>query len=272
MSTVTIVEPMGVPATIAMSIPTSAPQIERMAAQMVTPRKLRQTRIAPNAGMTKDLTITFDDSEWVWGVNRGNFVFTNATDHLIIAMRGKGLKLAPDAGTTFETQVPFVGAGGFQNIGAGTVKFAADTYKFGGTCYAADGATIDLSTAGAVTGAAFGGAGVVSGASFSGATRVVLDAADDWTADEVPTFSGCNLSAATLVVDYGRTAENPLDGEMPKQGILVAKLVGCTGTPRFRLKTSTTGLRGLGATFTVDPTTGEVRMSVDRRGSIFIFR
>ena len=80
------------------------------------------------------------------------------------------------------------------------------------------------------------------------------------------------LSAATLVIDYGRSAENPLDDSLPKQGILVAKLVGCTGTPRFRLKTSTTGLRSLGATFTVDPTTGEVRMSVDRRGGVLTIR
>ena len=232
---------------------------------------MRLSRISADS-LKKDFTIAFDDSEWWWGVERGDFVLADASSHLIFAMRGKGLILAPGAGTTFETQVPFTGDGGFQNLGAGTVKFAAGTYKFGGTCYAADGATIDLSTAGAVSGAAFGGAGTVSGGAFSGVARIALDASDDWTADEVPTFSGCDLSAATLVVDYGRTAENPLDGDLPKQGVLVARLSGCTGTPRFRLKTSATGLRSLGATFAVDPVTGEVRMSVDRRGGVLTIR
>lgn len=222
--------------------------------------------------LTKDVTMTFDDSEWIWGVNRGNFVFTNDNSHLIFTMRGKGIRLAPTAGTTFETRVPFTGEGGMRNLGAGTVKFASGTYRFKGACEVAEDATVDLSAAGAVSDAAFSGTGTVLGGTFAGKTRIVLsDAADDWSGASVPTFDSC-VFGGRVVVDFGRTSEDPLDDPgMSSESIVVAKFRN--GTPDvsgWRLKSSSTGLRAVGGTFSVDAERGEVRMVPGHVGAILI--
>ena len=55
-------------------------------------------------------------------------------------------------------------------------------------------------------------------------------------------------------------------------GLLVAKLVNCTGTPVFKLRGILTGRKGIAGGFTVDPMTGEVRMNVVHTGMMVIVR
>ena len=139
-----------------------------------------------------------------------------------------------------------------------------------GQTYAA--ATVDLSDAGAVSDAAFSGTGTVLGGTFAGKTRIVLsDAADDWSGASVPTFDSCSFGGR-VVVDFGRTSEDPLDDPgMSSESIVVAKFRN--GTPDvsgWRLKSSSTGLRAVGGTFSVDVERGEVRMVPGHVGAILI--
>ena len=100
-------------------------------------------RSYPLAGET--MTLAFDDAEWRYGT--GDFTFdpvipNDAADAFLLEMRGKGVKLAPAEGTTFETRFPFTGEGGLIVDGPGTVKFAADTLKFKGAACVRQG-TLD---------------------------------------------------------------------------------------------------------------------------------
>lgn len=97
----------------------------------------------PLAGET--MTLAFDDAEWRYGT--GDFTFdpeipNDAADAFLLEMRGKGVKLAPAEGTTFETRFPFTGEGGLIVDGPGTVKFAANTLKFTGAACVRQG-TLD---------------------------------------------------------------------------------------------------------------------------------
>lgn len=182
-------------------------------------------------------------------------------------MRGKGMTLRPKAGTTFTTEVPFVGDGGVRNLGAGTVAFAAGAFGFDGTCYAGEGASFDLSDAGTLTAARFGGAGTFRGATVRKTTLDVA-AADDWRVEEVPTFDGGSLG--TVFIDFGRTGETALSEEFPKD-MLVARLVNGATAASFRLRGRSTGLTHVTGAFTVNAA-GEVRLSVSRAGALLIVR
>ena len=159
-----------------------------------------------------------------------------------------------------------------RHLGEGSVKFAAGAYKFTGPCEVAEGATVDLSDAGSVSDAAFSGTGTVLGGTFAGKTRIVLsDAADDWSGASAPTFDACSFGGR-VIVDFGRTAEDPLDDpDTSAASVVVAKFVN--GTPDvsgWRLKSSSTGLRSVGGTFSVDAERGEVRMAPGHVGTILI--
>lgn len=215
--------------------------------------------------------LVWDDAEWNYG-NTADYEYSYLTtgEKFRFELRGKGLILRPAEGTTFTTRVPFVGEGGLQNLGAGTVKFADGTYGFSGVCRTAAGAVTDLSEAGALANASFCGGGTVSNATLS-RVRVVLDADDDWSISEVPTFDGCGF-AGRIDIDLGRTEENPMliSADALPTGILVARLTNASSTPRFRLVN--TGLSRYSGTFTVTGS-GEVRMDVVRSpGFIMTFR
>ena len=188
-----------------------------------------------------------------------------------MTVRGKGLKLRPSAGTTFTVVHPIVGDGGVCNVGAGAVKFAADALAFSGTCRAASGATIDLSEAGPLSGVKFGGAGTVSGGTFRGRVSVMSEMAEDGHVADAPTFTGCDFTGATMLVDCGRTAESPLADPLPTN-VRVARLVNCTGVPALRLKSRSTGRSFVSGAFTIDQTTGDVYLDVVSAGLMLIVR
>ena len=226
---------------------------------------------------TQEIEFIWDDSEWRWADPLGNYTFVASsvnTSLFKFTMEGRGIVLKPAAGATFTTEVPFTGTGGMRHLGAGTVKFAADTYKFTGTCEVADGATVDLSDAGTVSGAAFAGPGTITGGTFAGTTKIMLSgAADDWSGAVVPTFDACTFGGR-VVVDFGRTSEDPLaDPGMSSESVVVAKFRN--GTPDvsgWRLLSSSTGLRSVCGTFSVDVERGEVRMVPGHVGAILIIK
>ena len=219
------------------------------------------------------IAFVWDDSEWRWAENLGDFTFASSSvnpELFSFEMEGRGLILKPAAGAVFETEVPFTGPGGFVNAGAGTVRFGAGTFAFDGVCETAAGATTDLSSAGLLSGKSFSGAGTVKGATLS---KVVISLAanDDWSIAEVPLFDGCTFSG-TVWVDLGRTADNPLSEEMPEH-LTVARFNGIApDVSGWRLKGYSTGVSSLKGEFTVDKTSGEVRMSVKRSGFMMLVR
>lgn len=224
------------------------------------------------AGIQKGMTFLFDDAEWDYGIKTNgvarDYTFSSgqASAALTMRMQGKGLALRPAAGTTFRTEVPFVGDGGVRNLGDGTVAFGAGAYAFDGLCYAAEGAAFDLSEAGTIAAARFGGAGTFTGVT---AQRAILSvgAAEDWSIEEIPTFDGGELG--TVIVDFGRTGETALSRHLPKN-LPVARLTG-GAKASFRLLGSSTGLSPVAGTFTVNDN-GDVLLSVHRGGMTVVIR
>ena len=181
-----------------------------------------------------------------------------------IECQAGGLDLAVDEGKTFYTECMFTGVGGVAKSGAGDMKFGEGAYQLRGCTKAVAGA-IDLSEAGLVTNAFFGGgAGVVKGGTF-GDVRIRYDGGS------VPVFEDCTFNGR-IVVDFGRTAENPLVPPLPKN-VTVARFTGTTAAPsvgQFRIDRRTTGLdaSSLGGSFVVEG--GEARMTVGPVGTIII--
>lgn len=187
-------------------------------------------------------TLAFDDAQWDYGVNDFTLAASSVTEEyrprFRIEMRGNGVKLAPPAGTTFTTELPFSGEGGLQVKGAGTVKFAAGTLKFSGTVDTGTG-IVDLSEAGAVEKVSFAGPGTVKGASFGGGVAVKVESSDGQTIDSPITLADCTF-AKTVVFDFGRTAANPMDERALRNGIVLANVTGKTGS--FRVRFANTGV------------------------------
>ena len=219
-----------------------------------------------SASQNNRLTFAFDDGEWVWSKTGATATWpASVKGFTVFEMRGRGVILKPAAGATFTTRTSFTGAGGVVVDGPGTVAFgAAGTYAFSGVCDVKQG-TADLTDAGTIAVATFAGTGTVKGAKVTRA-KVASALDDDWTTDELPVFSDCTFG--TLVIDAGRTAENPLPADFP-QNVAVAKWTGAGALPTFKLRN--TGLRNVGADFTVD-LDGTVRMTPHEVGVILIVR
>jgi len=150
--------------------------------------------------------------------------------------------------------------------GAGTVAFDSGTYAFTGVCDVQSG-TVDLSEAGALTGAAFSGSGTVKGATVEN-PKLVLDAAADWSVADVPTFDAASFSGKGIV-DFGRTSENPLDEPAKGTSILIAKYVN--GPPgAINWKIVNTGIKTYPTEMTA--ANGEIHLSPFASGLIIIIR
>ena len=223
----------------------------------------------PNGKRSRDLVFAFDDAEWIYDAACGDKTWPVAEEgHNKYEMRGRGVILKPAAGKTFETLEPFIGEGGVVNAGEGTVKFGEGAYQCAGTLEITEAAgTIDVSADDGTSHAVIPvkGKGTLRGAK---ATRITVkaDAEDDWSGISVPTLTDC--TAGTVVIDMGRTAENPMSGTFP-QNIAVAKWTGTGAVPAFKLRN--TGLRNVGADFSVDPD-GTVRMTPHETGIVLIVR
>ena len=221
--------------------------------------------------VVKPFTVSFDDSYYRWGGGDFNLVMetqagtTADPDNFKLEMRGRGMIVEPEEGETLTIAWPLTGEGGFVHDGDGTVVFSNNTYRFSGTCEIKSG-TLDLADAGEIKSPVFAGCGTVTGLSASRAT-LKMDAGDDWSVADVLTLD--DASVGRVFVDFGRTAENPLDASALPVDMLVAKLSGTANAPSFRLRG--TGIRMLGGRFAVN-SAGEVRMTVEPRGMSVIVR
>lgn len=213
--------------------------------------------------------LVFDGAAWdIGGVNvdlSAASASTKCNPALFsVECQDGGLDLAVDEGKTFYTECRFTGVGGVVKSGAGDMKFGDGAYQLRGCTRAVAGA-IDLSEAGLVTNAFFGGgAGVVKGGTF-GDVRIRYDGGS------VPVFEDCTFNGR-IVVDFGRTAENPLMPPLPVN-VTVARFVGTTAAPsagQFRIDRRSTGhvSSSLGGRFVVEG--GEAKMTVAPVGAIMI--
>lgn len=125
--------------------------------------------------------------------------------------------------------------------------------------------TLDLSAAGTVTNACFGGgAGTISGGTFQNA-RI------RWDGESVPRFSNCTF-LGSITVDLGRTEENPLLPPLP-QNTAVASFVAGAVPPvsQFRVEKTSAGTGRIYGTFT--SAAGTVSMALtNSRGTIIFVR
>ncbi len=219
--------------------------------------------------LERDLSLVFDDSEWDWGGGDFTLSFPETLDAGLfrVTMRGRGLRVVPTAGHTLTLAHPLVGDGGFCVCGEGTVAFGAGAYRFAGPACATSG-TIDLASAGTVSGAAFGGGdGVIRGGSLARATVALEVDGTGVATNGVPHFADCTFTGAVRV-DLGRTEEEPLDS-LP-QDVLVARYSGTTAPSAVLWRLRGTGLRHVRGVFRVQD--GEVRMDAVPCGAILIVR
>ena len=124
----------------------------------------------------------------------------------------------------------------------------------------AKGATLDLNKT-TLAGATIAGAGVVTNGTLSAATLA-------YDSDALPTFSGVAFKGA-LIVDFGRTEDNPLDIDEASAGISIARYTG-EAPVNLRVKAINTGIQRARAA--VDFVGGVIVMKVDQTGFLMIVR
>ena len=134
----------------------------------------------------------------------GKVVKTGAGTFKLVEARAEGEKLVQYTGGTVVSNGTLVVDGTLVADGAKSFEVA-------------EGATLDLNET-TLAGATISGAGVVTNGTLSAATIA-------YDADAVTTFDGVEFSG-TLFVDFGRTAENPIDKAAGKSGFVVAHYTG----------------------------------------------
>lgn len=221
--------------------------------------------ITEASGQTRDLTIAFDDAEWLYDSEHGDKEWpASAYGHILYEMRGKGVIMKPSAGHTFTTLAPFTGTGGLVVDGEGTVAFGENTAQFTGTLDVRQGTADFSSNGGAAAFKSAKGAGTVSGAS-TGALTLPIELLPDGTSSNSLMFANCTFGGG-VKVDLGRTAETALAMPYPKN-VLVARYAGAApDVSSWRLVG--TGVKGVRGKFTA--ANGEVRMDVEPAGSLLI--
>lgn len=219
--------------------------------------------------LAKELSLVFDDSEWDWGGDDFTLSFPETLDANLfrVTMRGRGLRVAPTDGHVLTLAHPLVGDGGLRVFGEGTVAFGAGAYRFSGASCVETG-VLDLSSAGKVSGGAFGGGnGIIRGGLLE-RTTVALETDEAGAATNgVPHFSDCTFTGS-VKVDFGRAEDSALVS-LPRD-VLVARYSGTTKPRTGAWRLRGTGLRHVRGIFRARD--GEVRMDAVPCGTVFIVR
>ena len=219
--------------------------------------------------VTQPLTFAFDNAEWrPYRKNNSDWTLPKPkSSKIVYEMRGAGAVFAPTADVTYLIVAQLTGEGGVINRGEGTLRFQSDAYHFTGPCRAEKG-TVDLSLAGTLRNAKFGGgAGTISGATLDGAT-LALTADDDWNVAETPTFANCSISGS-LRIDLGRDEAHSLPTTLP-QSLKVGMWTGSGALPT-KVKIFGTGGRKLAGSVTVNDQ-GELFVEPYVSGAVLIVR
>ena len=149
----------------------------------------------------------------------GKVVKTGAGTFELVSARAEGEKLLQYTGGTVVSNGTFVVDGSL--VADGAKSFAA-----------AEGGVLDLNGT-ELSGATLSGAGVVTNGTFATAT-ITYDETD------IPTFSDVAFSGKTTV-DFGHTAENPLDRAAARAGLVVAHYTGAVPAG-LSIRTTGTGI------------------------------
>jgi len=221
----------------------------------------------------KEFKLVFDSA--IWTIGDTNLTLSStavkpvAPSLFSVELQAGGIRIPVNSGRVFSSDCRFFGNGGIVKTGTGSLAFGAGAYAFTGVCDVKSG-TVDLSSAGTVTNAVFAGNGTISGATFGKGVKIRLSTADDWTGGATPTFDGCTFTDSVLV-DFGRTLDNPLNAKPLPKDLVIAKFTN--GTPdvsKLRIDKTSTGGTKVSATFTADGS-GNIRMSVNGPGEFVIF-
>lgn len=164
------------------------------------------------ASASHSLTLVFDNAEWRWGGGDKTFSYVSNgvgdgvyKSNRYIKTEGIGMILKPDAGCTFRTEVPFIGAGGLVAAGEGTVAFAGNTLRFTGLLDIRSG-TVDLSGASPLDALRVRGPGTLKGGDIG--TLNVAGTLAGGSLSGAPVLAG--VRADTVIVDFGADASAPV--------------------------------------------------------------
>lgn len=177
----------------------------------------------------------------------GRLVKTGEGTFELVEARAEGEKLLQYTGGTVVSNGTFVVDGSLVADGAKSFEVA-------------EGAILDLNET-TLADATISGSGVVTNGTLSAATIA-------YDADALPTFSGVAFKGA-LIVDFGRTEDNPLDIDEASAGISIARYTG-EAPVNLRVKTINTGIQRTRAA--VDFVDGVIVMKVDQTGLLMIVR
>ncbi len=217
--------------------------------------------------VTGDLTFAFDDA--IWDCGSSVSALTSAElGSTKLEMRGRGLVM--DIVSAFEIAVPTVGTGGFVKRGAGTLTFADGMYGFTGPLVAEQG-VVDLSNAGTLANAGFGGgAGVIANAVSAGVTLFVMADVSGEVFGKVPHFSaGCSFTGKG-VISFGRPNGETM--ESYPRNVLVATYDGNDNPFAGVVWSRAIDIGGGKGVVDVTVANGEVRASVSKAGLVLIVR
>ena len=220
------------------------------------------SELRPNAD-TANIRLTFDGATWSFG--RQRTLTLTRPERVTVTARGKGLVLAPAAGTNLVFNLPVSGSGDLVKRGAGAVTLSA-VPTVTGVCRVEEG-SLALADGLEATGLAFAGAGALTGGTFRDAVLLAPLGDAGAVTGAVPVLAGATLTGVTHV-DLGRTAESPLSAPWP-QDVVVAAYTG-TAPNVAGWKVRQTGVDRLSASFTA--VNGQVRMNLKVTGCVLIFR
>ena len=222
----------------------------------------------------------FDGGIWNAGAADVDWRFRYG-DRTALETTGAGLTVEVPEGFVHTFHAPITGEGPVVKSGAGTLAFARAggyanddgttpidfddpvTAKFTGGLEVREGAVDFCGTD--VSGLKLSGAGMIANAVLSDVT-IDASAAEDWTV--VPLAFGAGVTTGRVKVDYGRTAANPLSGQVPA-AVVVATYAG-TAPDVSKWRLVNTGVPRMSATF--EAVNGEIIMHPGVRGMLLLLR
>lgn len=194
----------------------------------------------------------------------------NVNHYITFPIRGTGDIVKTGAGTLYLTESYNLDSASTEKLLQGTGKTVVSngTLVVDGSLVAdgaksfevAEGAALDLNET-TLAGATISGAGTVTNGTLSAATIA-------YDAEAVMTFSGVAFDG-TLFVDFGKTAEDPLDRQAAKSGIVVAHYTG-DAPVIAKVVPANTGIARAKAKVVCDA--GDIVVTVEQSGLAVVIR
>jgi autotransporter-associated beta strand protein len=172
-------------------------------------------------------TVKFDNGEWIPA--KTNFVCSGSIvgdpAKIIIESVGEGLVMAPGDGIEWLLDMPVIGTGGLVKRGDGTLALVQSAMLYSGVTKVEEG-VLSLNDA-TLSDAVLAGGGTVDNGVLYEATLKV-NVSDEYEVDQTLMLGNSLSVSGSLLIDLGRTHENPLP--LPFARFPVARYDG-GGTP-----------------------------------------